>query len=173
MKKRVKLLTTIASLCLAVALMAFGVYAATSVSFKATGTISFTSTEISGTWTLAVAAVNGTPAEQTPTVTPAAEENGVGSATVANTTVTDITKECTITLTATFVNTSTTAATLSVTSVVPPTQTGYTLSANTVESVPCAANSQASIEITFTIKDIDPTQKGEGIEYSATFAANK
>lgn len=173
MKKRVKLLTTIASLCLAVALMAFGVYAATSVSFKATGTISFTSTEISGTWTLAVAAVNGTPAEQTPTVTPAAEDNGVGSATVANTTVTDITQECTITLTATFVNTSTTDATLSVTSVVPTTQTGYTLVASTPNNVPCPRGETKQIVITFTISDIDPTQEGTGIEYSATFAANK
>ena len=42
MKKRVKLLTTIASLCLAVALMAFGVYAATTAGFNVTGTVSFT-----------------------------------------------------------------------------------------------------------------------------------
>lgn len=41
MKKRVKLITTIASLCLAVALMAFGVYAATSVSFGVTSSVSF------------------------------------------------------------------------------------------------------------------------------------
>ena len=41
MKKRVKLLTTIASLCLAVALMAFGVYAATSSTFNVTSHVSF------------------------------------------------------------------------------------------------------------------------------------
>ena len=42
MKKRVKLLTTIASLCLAVALMAFGVYAATSATLTVSGTVNFT-----------------------------------------------------------------------------------------------------------------------------------
>ena len=52
MKKRVKLLTTIASLCLAVALMAFGVYAATSLQGKVSSTLTFTSSEIDGTWTL-------------------------------------------------------------------------------------------------------------------------
>lgn len=41
MKKRVKLLTTIASLCLAVALMAFGVYAATTASITVNSTVSF------------------------------------------------------------------------------------------------------------------------------------
>lgn len=42
MKKKVKLFSTIASLCLAVALMAFGVWAATSVSVGVTGTVQFT-----------------------------------------------------------------------------------------------------------------------------------
>lgn len=41
MKKRAKLITTIASLCLAVALMAFGVYAATSVTMSITSQIEF------------------------------------------------------------------------------------------------------------------------------------
>ena len=54
MKKRVKLLTTIASLCLAVALMAFGVYAATQVGFNAKSTISFAAQEIEGKWTLQI-----------------------------------------------------------------------------------------------------------------------
>ena len=73
MKKRVKLLTTIASLCLAVALMAFGVYAATSVKATITTTISFTSTEISGTWTLKIDGVeqSGTTEGDTTTFTPA------------------------------------------------------------------------------------------------------
>lgn len=44
MKKRVKLFTTIASLCLAVALMAFGVYAATTVTVSVTNQVSFTAT---------------------------------------------------------------------------------------------------------------------------------
>ena len=42
MKKRVKLITTIASLCLAVALMAFGVYAATNSNFGVTSKVSYT-----------------------------------------------------------------------------------------------------------------------------------
>ena len=46
MKKKVKLITTIASLCLAVALMAFGVYAATSESLKVNSSVSFTSTTV-------------------------------------------------------------------------------------------------------------------------------
>ncbi len=54
MKKRVKLLTTIASLCLAVALMAFGVYAATTISAEVNSTISFTSSDIAGKWEVTV-----------------------------------------------------------------------------------------------------------------------
>ena len=50
MKKKVKLFTTIASLCLAVALMAFGVYAATQVTFGVSGTIQFNATALTGTW---------------------------------------------------------------------------------------------------------------------------
>lgn len=42
MKKKVKLITTIASLGLALALMAFGVYAALTVSFNVTSQVSFT-----------------------------------------------------------------------------------------------------------------------------------
>ncbi|MBE7074608.1 MAG: hypothetical protein E7376_01330 [Clostridiales bacterium] len=42
MKKKVKLFSTIASLCLAVALMAFGVYAATTAGLKLTSTVGFT-----------------------------------------------------------------------------------------------------------------------------------
>ena len=46
MKKRVKLFTTIASLCLAVALMAFGVYAATQATFGITSNVSFTALNV-------------------------------------------------------------------------------------------------------------------------------
>lgn len=42
MKKNFKLFSTIASLCLAVALMAFGVWAATTVNVGVTGSVSFT-----------------------------------------------------------------------------------------------------------------------------------
>lgn len=43
MKRKVKLFTSIASLCLAVALMAFGVYAATSVTYNVTSSVTFAS----------------------------------------------------------------------------------------------------------------------------------
>ena len=58
MKKRVKLLTTIASLCLAVALMAFGVYAATQSTLTVNSTISFTSNDVQVLWTWDVAGGN-------------------------------------------------------------------------------------------------------------------
>ena len=54
MKKKIKIFSTIASLCLAVALMAFGVYAATNVKLSTTSTISFAATEIQGYWSLKV-----------------------------------------------------------------------------------------------------------------------
>ena len=52
MKKKVKLFTTIASLCLAVSLMAFGVYAATrEIPANVSGTVSFEASNINGEWT--------------------------------------------------------------------------------------------------------------------------
>lgn len=48
MKKKVKLFTTIASLCLAVALMAFGVYAALQTNLTVSGSIKFTATGVDG-----------------------------------------------------------------------------------------------------------------------------
>ena len=45
MKKKIKLISTFASLGLALALMVFGVYAATSASFKVTTNVSFTATQ--------------------------------------------------------------------------------------------------------------------------------
>ena len=54
MKKKIKIFSTIASLCLAVALMAFGVYAATQITLTTTSTIKFAATEIQGYWSLQV-----------------------------------------------------------------------------------------------------------------------
>ena len=42
MKRKFKLFATVASLCLSVALMAFGVYAAASVTYNVSGTVSYT-----------------------------------------------------------------------------------------------------------------------------------
>ena len=49
MKRKFKLFATVASLCLSVALMAFGVYAATQASYRVTSTVSFAA-QVTGTW---------------------------------------------------------------------------------------------------------------------------
>lgn len=79
MKKRVKLLTTIASLCLAVALMAFGVYAAGNpANFATNSTVSFTATtDVFGTFTASVSKTGTEGALDTLTTTRA---NTAGSA---------------------------------------------------------------------------------------------
>ncbi len=46
MKRKFKLFATVTSLCLSVALMAFGVYAATSVSYSVNGTVSYNMTDV-------------------------------------------------------------------------------------------------------------------------------
>lgn len=46
MKRKFKLLTSVASLCVAVALMAFGVYAAATPEVKLSGTVSFTAENV-------------------------------------------------------------------------------------------------------------------------------
>ena len=60
MKRKFKLFATVASLCLSVALMAFGVYAATSVEYKVSGTVSFSSLELASTWTAGAYKADGT-----------------------------------------------------------------------------------------------------------------
>ena len=54
MKKNFKLFSTISSLCLAVALMAFGVWAATQSTFKVTSKVSFTSNDVMVQWSAKV-----------------------------------------------------------------------------------------------------------------------
>ena len=46
MKRKVKLFATIASLCLSIALMAFGVYAASTVTYTAKGTVTYEVTDV-------------------------------------------------------------------------------------------------------------------------------
>jgi hypothetical protein len=60
MKKRAKIITTIASLCLAVALMAFGVYAAQTASMGITSSVTFTAVDVKVQWTVGVTRGNGT-----------------------------------------------------------------------------------------------------------------
>ncbi len=50
MKKSVKLITTISALCLSVALLAFGVYAATSSTLTINSTVTFTSQDVEVLW---------------------------------------------------------------------------------------------------------------------------
>lgn len=52
MKRKFKLLTSVASLCLAVALMAFGVYAAATPKVTISGTVSFNATNVFATVTV-------------------------------------------------------------------------------------------------------------------------
>lgn len=55
MKKKIKLFSTIASLCLAISLMAFGVWAAVNVTFTTSSTVSFTaSSDVFGVFTAKV-----------------------------------------------------------------------------------------------------------------------
>ena len=49
MKRKFKLFATVASLCLSVALMAFGVYAASSVEYTVNGSVSYTA-QVACTW---------------------------------------------------------------------------------------------------------------------------
>ena len=59
MKRKFKLFATVASLCLSVALMAFGVYAATQVTYTVSGSVSFTA-QVDATFTAgAYTAVGG------------------------------------------------------------------------------------------------------------------
>ena len=59
MKRKFKLFATVASLCLSVALMAFGVYAAASVSYTVSGSVSF-SAQVACTWDVKVTYGDGT-----------------------------------------------------------------------------------------------------------------
>ena len=60
MKRKFKLFATVASLCLSVALMAFGVYAASTVTYTVTGSVSFAA-QLDVTWTAQVAYGDGSP----------------------------------------------------------------------------------------------------------------
>ena len=51
MKRKFKLFATVASLCLSVALMAFGVYAASTVTYTVTGSVTFAS-QVNCTWSV-------------------------------------------------------------------------------------------------------------------------
>lgn len=77
MKKKIKLFSTIASLCLAVALMAFGVWAATEAGMKVGSTVTFHSANVNVKYTITVAYTNGkvTPADVVGATTEAAGLN--------------------------------------------------------------------------------------------------
>ena len=75
--KKVKLFTTIASLCLAVALMAFGVYAATNVKFTISNNVSYTAAEyIKAKIEFSTATENCTAANVNTTTTIWSDEDG-------------------------------------------------------------------------------------------------
>ena len=69
MKRKFKLFATVASLCLCLALMAFGVYAATTVTYTASGSVKYVVTDVKADFTLKVerSSTKGTKRESTAT----------------------------------------------------------------------------------------------------------
>ena len=85
MKKGFKIATTVASLCLAVALLAFGVYAATSSTLSINSTVSFTSQDVQVIWEWSVeggSLTTATSGEYETTVEGAVDDKDVNLGTV-------------------------------------------------------------------------------------------
>lgn len=78
MKRRIKVFSAIASLCLAVALMAFGVYAATQVNYKVSGTVTYEMNEVLVTVTTKIYAATDSTKGYT------AVEDGIDATTALN-----------------------------------------------------------------------------------------
>lgn len=186
--KKVKLFTTIASLCLAVALMAFGVYAAASVTAKVSGTISFGATTanvelVEVVYTVTNGKVDDAAVtDKKVTMSPGADADAgkqVGS--LGNVVVTDIAQACTIEIKATFKNVSNAIdAVIKATTagaVTAEDNLGYTLSVSTLADVELKAvaskDATATYTITFTLNVTDNTQTVSGINYSAEFTAQQ
>lgn len=75
MKRKVKLFTSIASLCLAVALMAFGVYAATSATYHVTSNVTYAS-QVAVKWTGKYTVLNEAAVQDTDHTVTGAEDEG-------------------------------------------------------------------------------------------------
>ena len=147
--KKVKLFTTIASLCLAVALMAFGVYAATTQSVLTIGgSFTFQATDIAGSWEWSAAQGTGTTATGS-----IAEGKDSGEATVAGATVTGV--DVTITaagkyvleIEATFTNASSRKVTVTATNAASP--SGCTVDLGTPATVTGEGDATVTVTITF------------------------
>lgn len=164
MKKKIKLFTTIASLCLAVALMAFGVYAATSVTMTISGTLSFTATEISGTWAWTAAKDDASTATYTLSETSGTE------ATELDITVTKV-GTIKFTITGTFTNTSNKVADLVVAD--NNSGEGFTVTpgaASTATAKSGSTDGTGSVTVTIEFEVTDATQDLTA-DYSVIFTA--
>lgn len=179
MKKKVKLFTTIASLCLAVALMAFGVYAARSIAITANGTIKFEATDINGAWTQVVASVSGgeftgategQKTSQTLNVEGAAVTIPEVKVVAADTETSPV---VTITLTATFRNDADTvnaALTAAEASKTPGTNATIVITPGAAGNAQAGKTGTVTIEIKLTVKN---NYTGVDAAYSVTFTAVK
>ena len=159
--KKVKLFTTIASLCLAVALMAFGVYAATQVSYTVKGNISFNATALDGTWMYEVVKGTGcaTDVAKTNEGNTAVSLNFVDGATTA-----------TFTVKAYF--TPTTEVATGTVTVVGVEKDNVTYGATTAGawSTPKTESTAATIEVTVTVPEAQQGSNGT-YEWEVTFTA--
>lgn len=175
MKKKVKLFTTIASLCLAVALMAFGVYAATNATYKVSGSISFTSTNVDGTWALKSVSVAGgkfaagegvavdglslttlANVHELPIVTVDSQDDATGSYT------------CVITIVATYTASDTSdEATIKAVKDTTGTENGVTVDYGSSINVAQGATGDVTVKVTFTGKNSKSANGAYAIEFQA------
>ena len=176
MKKRFKLFATIASLCLAVALMAFGVYAATSISLTVSGNVGFTASGINGSWAFKSATVTGGTFEGGKTTLTSSDFTASGEATAKTGSLPQLTltapenngvPTATITITAEFTMDGTVAANLSVAGS-DTTTVKYTEA--TQGAVASTAGTPVSVSIKVTITAPNDYEAFEA-SYSVTFTA--
>ena len=171
MKKRVKLLTTIASLCLAVALMAFGVYAAAEDLEKTvSGSISYTATGVDGSWTWEAEITKGSATfangEITVTSEDYAEWDGEGDLLAI---VLGTNADVTIEVTGSFTTTSgsSNGATLSITD---NSSTGVNVDTET-GSAPASGASAGTVTATITYTAGSDANTNQRASWSITFVA--
>lgn len=167
--KKVKLFTTIASLCLAVALMAFGVYAATTTAtITIGGNIQFNATGLTGTWSWTASGSSN--------VTITGNANGTDSDPAVNFTVNDE-NEATLTLVVRFTNTSDVGGTLSAKAADEGNSANVTLNVadtDTFTSKSATDGKKETAEITVTVKFTAANENtNESGTYSIVFTAEK
>lgn len=166
MKKKVKLFTTIASLCLAVALMAFGVYAALQANLTVSGSIKFTATGVDGYFkSVAVEAVTDCEvANGTATGTATAHMEDLTGVEV---TVNSGKNACKFTVTVVFANIGSTNA-IKVTPSTGANENGITYT--NAEEKTVAAGEEATFVITIEYAAVDQAQNAT-TDWNVSFVA--